>query len=511
MNAFNGTEFLQWFKGAGGWYDEKYIGLKPFSGMGYGAVALESVPEDIPLFHIPDSLILSSHSSELSKHLTEEEWEKLNHGWCQLILCMMWESERGIDSPWSGYLANMPVEFDTPMLWDEDERKELIGTDIEDRIGKEDAEQEYNETLLPIIKAHPELFPESSQHHSLSSFHLHGSRILSRSFTVPLLRFTRLALEPQNNNDNGDDESDFSDDDDDEYEEDGEEIAVMIPFADMLNAAYERDNANLYTNEKIKKDTPWTKKGFTMKSTKLINKDEQIYNTYASPPNSELLRKYGHVDILPLPQELIDLLKKEDQVDGEWYYGNPGDEVLIDGTAIVESVKKVLGKDKINEKWESKISKRVDWWLEEGQEDMFPLTLSPEIDEALIGFIRLLLYDHEWLRAKKKNKLPTTTIDNDVAAIIVDAIQNRLSKYSGDIQSDLVVIKSIKADHIPRPSASTALPTTIEGNEEISTKQLRKCYAAIVRLGEKRILHSALKIAEGHLPQKRKAEDDGKA
>lgn len=33
-----------------------------------------------------------------------------------------------------------------------------------------------------------------------------------------------------------------------------------------------------------------------MISTKLIKKGEQIYNTYADPPNSDLLRRYGHVD-----------------------------------------------------------------------------------------------------------------------------------------------------------------------------------------------------------------------
>lgn len=33
-----------------------------------------------------------------------------------------------------------------------------------------------------------------------------------------------------------------------------------------------------------------------MVSTKPIKAGEQIYNTYADPPNSDLLRRYGHVD-----------------------------------------------------------------------------------------------------------------------------------------------------------------------------------------------------------------------
>ncbi|WVW81632.1 hypothetical protein I302_103627 [Kwoniella bestiolae CBS 10118] len=495
MATFNPTEFLGWFKKAGGWYNEKYLGLKPFDGMGYGAVALESIPEDTPLFHIPDSLILSPFTSDLSQKLTPEEWERLDHGWCKLILVMMWESERGPESKWSGYLSNMPREFDTPMMWDEDERKDLKGTDIEDRIGKEEAEKEYTEYLLPVIKAHPELFPSSSPHHTLSSFHLQGSRILSRSFTVPSSRFTNLSK------DQDDDESHFSDDDDED------QIAVMIPFADMLNAAFERDNANLYTDEEVAPGAanggaPGDEKEFTMKATKSIEKDEQIYNTYASPPNSELLRKYGHVDILPLPSDLLELLTEEEV--GGWGYGNPGDEVLIDGEMVLQCVRK--GED--DEKWEKAMKKRIDWWLDEGQEDMFPLSLSSEIDDSLIAFIRLLLYDQEWLRAKKKGKLPTTAMDNDVAGVIVRAVESRLSRYDGDIQSDLDVIRSLPIDHIPRPTSSTALPSDIPDEaKQVNTTALRKCYAAIVRLGEKRILNLALRSARAQINRKRKAED----
>ncbi|WWC58001.1 uncharacterized protein I303_100536 [Kwoniella dejecticola CBS 10117] len=501
MMAFNPKEFLEWFQQAGGWYNEEYLGLKPFPGMGYGATALQDIPEDVPLFHIPDSLILSPYTSELSKYLTAEEWERVDRGWNKIILVMIRESGRGDESPWSGYLSNMPTEFDTPMMWNDEERKELIGTDIEDRIGKEDAEKEYKENLLPIIQAHPELFPPSSPHHTLDSFHIQGSRILSRSFTVPASRFN-ASPKPA---DGGDDESDFSDDEDEE----GEETVVMIPFADMLNAAYQRDNANLFTDEKTKeKGGQWDKRGFTMKSTKPIGKDEQIYNTYASPPNSELLRKYGHVDVLSIPTEQVELLSEEEI--GDWPFGNPGDEILIDGKVIIESIEAVLGKKRGDEeKWQAKVSKRVDWWLEEGLDDMFPLTLSPGFDDEFIAFIRLLLYDSEWLRAKKKGKLPTTTIDKDVASVIVHAVQIRLSKYTGDLKSDLEVIKSISADHIPRPTTSTALleQSNADDVKKVDPSALRRCYAAVVRLGEKRILQVALRNAEKYLPQKRKAED----
>lgn len=57
---------------------------------------------------------------------------------------------------------------------------------LADKIGVTDAEKEYNEHLLPVIQAHPELFPADrfDQCFSLECFHIQGSRILSRSFHV---------------------------------------------------------------------------------------------------------------------------------------------------------------------------------------------------------------------------------------------------------------------------------------------------------------------------------------
>lgn len=63
----------------------------------------------------------------------------------------------------------MPVMFETPMFWTEQQRDQLSGTDIAgkspfpphycvnndiyiDRIGREDAEAEYTSLLAPFIK-----------------------------------------------------------------------------------------------------------------------------------------------------------------------------------------------------------------------------------------------------------------------------------------------------------------------------------------------------------------------
>lgn len=64
----------------------------------------------------------------------------------------------------------------------------------------------------------------------MDAFHIQGSRILSRSFTVPLHRFGRSHSQSRSDG-NSEKESD---------DEDEEEMVVMIPFADMLNAAWGR-------------------------------------------------------------------------------------------------------------------------------------------------------------------------------------------------------------------------------------------------------------------------------
>ncbi|WVQ73990.1 hypothetical protein IAR50_003571 [Cryptococcus sp. DSM 104548] len=488
--GFNRDQFLSWFKSAGGWYDEKAVDLIPYPGMNYGATALQDIKEDAPLFHVPDSLILSPYTSTLKEHLSAEEWEQLGHGWAQLILVMMWESIRGDESRWSGYLGNMPRQFETPMFWSEDERMYLVGTDIEDRIGREDAEQEYTNVLLPVISAHPDLFPADSPHTSIDAFHLQGSRILSRSFTVPLSRFdnapkAKAAGDPE--------------DSDDEDEEEDQGVVVMMPFADMLNAAFEKDNAHLFVDEEPSDEF---KSGVMMRSTKKISKSQQIYNTYDAPPNSELLRKYGHVDVLPLPKEVTKLLRTS-KVGAEWAFGNAGDEVLLSGDAVVESVAKKLG-DKADEKWREDMQTRIDWWLEEGQEDAFPLGYDEEIDDGLISFARLLSNDEDWEKAQKKSKPPKATVDGDVAAILLDAIEQRESSYGGSLEDDFALLKS-----------STQWPITLSPDapkaDESPVSQQRKEMAAVVKLGERRILKIASHVikkavkTEAAASKKRKA------
>ena len=143
-----------------------------------------------------------------------------------------------------------------------------------ERIGREEAESEYTNLIQPILKAsslnlpdvlilqaHSDLFPANSPHFDLTAFHLHGSRILSRSFMVPATIFN---VEYQREEDDGD-----TDDGADDL------MTVMIPMADMLNAAYHSDNARLFDDDD---DASQLRPrhlgpGFTMVSTKEVKQN----------------------------------------------------------------------------------------------------------------------------------------------------------------------------------------------------------------------------------------------
>ncbi|PIL36034.1 transcription factor [Ganoderma sinense ZZ0214-1] len=476
MSAEGASQLLHWFQQQHGVVDTTSMGIVDFPGHGRGAIALTDIPEDYTIFSLPRDLTLSTRTSTLPT-LMGKAWKEhgLHEGWAGLILCMMWEESRGADSKWSGYLAALPNEFDTPMFWAEEDLKELQGTAVVDKIGRHEAERDYHEKVTPAVKSRPDLFPQEklAQHLSLERYHLNGSRILSRSFHVEKWRGEHVedadAGDDDEDNDEGEDsamdidpqppvadkddapvledtanqpdEAGFEDDED-EDEEDREDPAdvAMVPMADMLNARFESENAKLFYEERELK----------MVATKPIKAGEQIWNTYGDPPNSDLLRRYGHIDLVPLRPPLSGM-------------GNPEDVVEVRADLVVAAVSKKVKYD---------MQERVDWWLEEADDDVFVLRTDCELPEELISLERLLLQSkEEWAKTAKKSKLPKPKVDVDVLSVAIDVLAARLKEYPTSIDEDEDLIKA--------------------GSMELLS--LNKKHAVVVRLGEKRILQGTLK------------------
>ncbi|KAJ7661634.1 hypothetical protein B0H17DRAFT_953556 [Mycena rosella] len=457
------SELLNWFRTSGGSLDAS-VGFTVFPGSGRGAVALTDISEGHVLFTIPRSLLLSTETSALPGRIGIERWRaaQMHTGWVGLILCMMWETSQGPGSSWSKYLESLPAMFDTPMFWSDLELEELKGTSVVGKLGKADAERDFTEKLMPLLQSRPDLFPPETipAYYTLSIYHVMGSRILSRSFDVEKDEPEGAEEDGAAGEDGAEEEGegpantslesamdvdgeaasahggDYESDDD----EDEPSGVSMVPLADMLNAQYGSENAKLF----------YEKGDLRMVSTKAIKAGEQIWNTYGDLPNAELLRRYGHVDLLPLPTGAL---------------GNPGDVVEIPADLAVPP-------DADSDATKA----RIDWWLEQGGDDVVVLESDLEIPPALAALIRLLrLSPAEWEKAVAKDKVPKPALDAEVLGVVRAVLQRRREAYPTSLAEDLVRLAD--ADGLP----------------------LNARHALIVRVGEKRILEGALERVVGLL------------
>ncbi|KAF9527317.1 hypothetical protein CPB83DRAFT_768637 [Crepidotus variabilis] len=462
--------FFRWFETLGGYLDREAIDIAqmPASEGGRGVVALIDIPEGQTLFSMPRTLLLGVQTSNLRFAFGEEAWKaaKLHERWSGIILCLMWEAAKGPESRWAPYFDIMPIEFDTPMFWSNDELAELNGTAVADKIGKEQVEADYHQKVLPAMKSRSDLFSPDAipKYYSLEVYHLMGTRLLTRSFTIEQetdeepattsqAEDTITAGDISTENDHvdapleakGEDEDEDEDEDADNEDEDTQTTMVMVPMADMLNARYKANHAKLFYEPDC----------LRMVTIKPIKAGEQILNTYGNPPNSELLRRCGHVDYLSLPSELY----------GDNTFGNPGDIVELPADQVVQVALKVRGHNETQED----ILERIDWWLEEGGDDVFILEIDDENPATLesldipIAFARLILHDDEWERAKAKGKPPKPKLEEHTLRVLKEALERRLQDYA----------------------------TTLEDDERLLTLDSppRKRSAIIVRIGEKRLLH----------------------
>jgi len=106
--------------------------------------------------------------------------------------------------------------------------------------------------------------------------------------------------------------------------------------------------------------------------TQGANEEFEKWNTYGDPPNSVLLRQYGHVDYIPLP---------------EGGFGNPGDVVELRADLVVQSTG-VEGSIDDN----PEMKERIDFWLEEGGDEcVFLADLNHHILCLMFAFLAVYL------------------------------------------------------------------------------------------------------------------------
>lgn len=377
---------------------------------GRGLIATEDIPEDEVLFSIPRSALLSWQNSALRQHLGEGELTGLGD-WNVLILTMLYENSLP-SGRWTPYFQILPGSFTTPMFWTASEISELQGSTLASKIGREDADDCYHETIAPLIQRHADLFDLSRC--TLEAFHRMGSLIMAYSFDAPL---------PGHESIDRPEDSVSDDEEEEEFEK------VMCPLSDLLNADTRLNNARLF----------YEPKALVMKSTRNIGKNDQIYNTYGDLPNSDLLRRYGYVQM-----------------------ENESDVVEILGD-LVTSLFPMSEQEK---------EARVDWLLDmEILDDAFEIDASGKVPkEVLITMEVMTLSYPDFCRVRDSGDgVPTGTKTRDLQRQVLNVLGERMRQYATDISSDEVLLQQ------------TQMSSNVRN-------------ATVVRLGEKRILQKALEM-----------------
>lgn len=338
------------------WLKERGIQINPKlkledlreQNQGRGLVAVEDIKEDQVLFSLPRSVTICVDNCTLIKDRPDlkEKLMKLNH-WDSLIIVLLYEIKVvGEKSPWIDYFNILPINdeqnyvFNQLMFWSPEELKHLSPSLITERIGRDLAEAMYRK-LHPKIVVHDFKIDQLGEV-SLDEYHKIASLIMSYSFDVERPEFVGKFDQGQDSDlDDYEDDDDNDDNDDDDNTNDNPEsngkparvvstnanvsdteenglsnitlssdktdvgtfpstddevegnilndgfFKSMVPLADMLNADTTKHNASLF----------YTKLELIMKSVKPIKKGQQVYNTYSDHPNSEILRRYGYVEI----------------------------------------------------------------------------------------------------------------------------------------------------------------------------------------------------------------------
>ncbi|KAN0059922.1 Ribosomal lysine N-methyltransferase 4 [Thecaphora frezii] len=472
---------------------------------------------------------------------------------------------------WGPYFDIMPSSFSTPMFWSDAQLELLRGTSICDKIARSDAEADYYTHLLPLVRSCPAVFgggDEVERWYSLDLYHIMGSRILSRSFHVKSPKRGRdgevvgmdvpddddeqegegevldeehegdqdVVPNPDDDDDqdanddadetrethstasasepDSDSDSDSEEEEEEEEEDESERICdiSMVPMADMLNARFASDNARLF----------YKSSELCMRSTKPIAAGSQIFNTYADPPNSDLLRRYGHVDE-PNGNDVVEL---------------PSSLVVDAAVSLLSS--RLPSPSHADANLRQDLEERLGWacsslgidetyilgYLFPPSDDA-PHRPSPQrptpkqlkaaatgggIDEELVALARILAMPRgAFERARSKGKGPSARIESvelhppppqqkgevriETAQIIYDALCLRLAQLPGGAEV------AEEEDRL-YPTSTVAH----QGNHKLDEIQRR---ALVVRLGEKRVLLDQQR-AVAYVLERVKAEAKGK-
>ncbi|KAK6534745.1 hypothetical protein TWF281_006047 [Arthrobotrys megalospora] len=344
----------------------------------------DNIPSSTTLLSIPASAIITASSSSLLQRIPSLA-EKSQ--WTALILTVMYEASLP-DSKWRAYFDSLPTEFDTLMYWTEDELKELEGSAVLNKIGKEEAEAMYSEEIKTFTDAHADVFGGIDV--SLEAFHRAGSWIMAFSSDFEKPGNTRH-------------EDAMDDDDDDEYDS-LDTDKVLVPFGNLVQM-----DCDLANCEFSPSDT-----SVSLVATRNIPGNTTLYIDPGPVPRSDLLRRVGGY-----PQSSAQ-----------------NDVIEIDSTLVIS----VAGKNLSEGTRDSRIERLVE---EELLEDSYDIEADGAIPSEILIVIQAFLVDDATFQSYvNEEKFPKAKKDARTRDVMIETIRKRGEAFTTSREEDIGILET---------------------------------------------------------------------
>ena len=182
---------------------------------------------------------MDAKSSNLRRHISSQL--KALEPWQQIVLVMIYEFGKGEGSRWYPYLQVLPDRIDHVLVnWSDEELRELQGSAVLAKIGKEDASRELEATILPVVIEHPDLFgtyaevfkSTEAKNFLLDLAHRMAGVMMAYAFDLEEDAFLISESDSGDSLREGDDDDIIS------------ILKGMVPLADMLNASGPKHNVS---------------------------------------------------------------------------------------------------------------------------------------------------------------------------------------------------------------------------------------------------------------------------
>ena len=411
-------------------------------------VATQDIEEDEELFAVSRNLVLTTATTDYLPALSLPNPDT----WLPLIIVTVQQLLNKGSSKWHPYFQVLPPKFDTLMYWTETELAELQASAVTRRIGKASADKSFREEAWDFMMADLEFFDVEGEEeaeweeHAVHMCHYAGSLIMAYAFDID-----RDEADAQPNGNMADIEDLQSDDEENP-------LKGLVPFADMLNADGDRNNARLFQEGSH----------LIMKAIKPIKAGEECFNDYGPLPRSELLRMYGYV---------TDNYKQYDVVEFEH-----------------DLLENVAGNKAKSKEWQKK-KEQLDeiGVLDDGYNFPCPEP-NDDLEAVLPGELHMVIRGL-CSNPQVQKKAPITI---EEAALLSTIVTKKLSEYPTSLEED-----------------QTLLATSLASSNAPEGVSQRRYHMAIeVRTGEKEILHQILELCQTHIErltsEKKRKPDDAK-